>query len=255
MPSQYAHSRFGKQALPALPGEARQIIQRFRRLYDMGQQGPDFFFYYNPLWQTAAGNLGQHFHSQSGQEFFTRVCAQADTEAAKAYLFGLLGHYCLDSASHPFVNKMDAGREAPHVALEKEFDRYLMAADGIDAPASYDMSSKIRLTRGECVTVAGFYPPATPGSVNQGVRHMRWALGFLSGKDREKREKLVKKAKPGLAEHFIPVEPVTAFARMDSELLARYNQAMRAYPGMMTQLISHMKTGEPLGEDFAPQFG
>lgn len=42
MPASYAHYRFGKQVLPALPAEIRQNIQRFRRLYDMGLQGPDF---------------------------------------------------------------------------------------------------------------------------------------------------------------------------------------------------------------------
>ncbi len=253
MPAQYAHYRFGREALPALPGEARQIIQRFRRLYDMGQQGPDIFFYHNPLWKTPAGGLGHSFHGQSGQEFFSRV--PADSEGARAYLFGLLGHYCLDSMCHPFVNKMDESGEAAHVALEKEFDRYLMAADGLAQPHTQNLSGRIRLTRGECVTVSGFYPPATAGNVNQSVRHMRWALAFLSSQKRDKHEKLVKRVKPGLLEHFIPTEPIASFARMDSELLARYNRAMKAYPGLAQQLLDHMHTGADLGEDFLPRFG
>ena len=57
MPANYAHYRFGKQLLPGMDAETARSIQRFRRLYDMGLHGPDFFFYYNPLIKTAAGEL------------------------------------------------------------------------------------------------------------------------------------------------------------------------------------------------------
>ncbi len=254
MPSVYAHYRFGKQALPTLPGDARQCIQRFRRMYEMGQQGPDLFFYYNPFWKTAPGELGKQFHSQTGQEFFARACTQASSEAARAYLYGLLGHYCLDAICHPFVNKKVASGEAGHVALESDFERYLMAADDNKHQQNHKIRNKIKLTRGECVTVAAFYPPATPGNVNQGVRFMAFAKRFLSSKNQEKREKLLKKIKPALCDHLIPEEPVEAYARMDSELLARYNRAVKEYPQMLEQLMAHMNTGEPLGEAFAATF-
>ena len=66
MPASYAHYRFGKLLLPSLPVHVRQTIQRFRRMYDMGLQGPDFFFYYNPFLHTATGELGRVFHRQTG---------------------------------------------------------------------------------------------------------------------------------------------------------------------------------------------
>ena len=103
MPANYAHYRFGKQLLSGMCPNDRRSIQRFRRLYDMGLHGPDIFFYYNPLIKTATGQLGGVFHAQSGQEFFARVCAQAGSEAGRVYLLGLLGHYCLDSVCHPYV--------------------------------------------------------------------------------------------------------------------------------------------------------
>lgn len=255
MPSHYAHYRFGKELFPELPPQAKQCVQRFRRLYDMGLQGPDFFFFYNPLWDTAVGQLGSRFHMQSGQEFFPRVCAQADTEAARAYLYGLLGHYCLDSICHPYVNKVNDSGEAPHIILEKEFDRYLMALDNLPDPASQDLSDKVKLTRGECVTVAGFYPPATPGQVNAGVRHMAWSIRFLADKNREKREKLVRRVSASLLQHFIPAEGDPALSRMDSELLARYNRAKKTYLVMLAQITAHREAGAELGEEFVPNFG
>ena len=56
MPSLYAHNRFGRQLLPGLPADVRRPIQRCHSLYDMGLQGPDFFFYdsYLRLYEKAA---------------------------------------------------------------------------------------------------------------------------------------------------------------------------------------------------------
>lgn len=254
MPSFYAHYRLGKQVLPGLPGDVFQCVRRFRPLFDMGLQGPDFFFYYNPVVKTAVGNLGDQFHRQSGQEFFTRACAKADTEAGKAYLYGLLGHYCLDSTAHPFVNKMDETGQARHVALESEFDRYLMELDGLPDPHAQDLSAHAKLTRGECVTVAAFFPPVTPQNVNQSVHFMAFALRFLSGKNRKRVRSLLNRVKPSLCDSLIPEAPVEAYARMDSELLARFNRAVRRYPALLAQLTAHMDGGEPLGEDFGPNF-
>ena len=254
MPAFYAHYRFGKQLLPGLPADVKQCIHRFRRLYDMGLQGPDLFFYYNPVMKTAPGDLGGMFHSQSGQAFFARVCAQADTEAARAYLYGLLGHYCLDSACHDFVGKMEAQGKARHIQLESEFDRYLMAADGIEQPHTRNHNDKIRLTRGECVTVAGFYPPATPGQVNRSQKMMRLCFRILAGKNRPRIRKILGSIDPKLCDSLIPEAPVEGFERMDSELLARFNRAQKRYPVLLEQLTAHMTRGEALSEDFAPSF-
>lgn len=255
MPASYAHYRLGKLVLSELPPDARQCVHHFRRMFDVGLQGPDFFFYYNPLLKTSVGELGAKFHSQSGQTFFTRACAAATSEAAHAYLYGLLGHYCLDSACHPFVQSKVSSGEARHVALESEFDRYLLEMDGHTPACSYDISSHIKLTRGECMTVAAFFPGATGANVYQAVGSMAFSLKFLAGKNRKRRERLLKLLKPDLLDSLIPREPVTAYARMDSELLARFNRCLKRYPEMLAQLRSHMQTGEPLGEDFAATFG
>ncbi len=256
MPANYAHYRFGKQLLPGMDAETARSIQRFRRLYDMGLHGPDFFFYYNPLIKTAAGELGHTCHAQSGQEFFANACARADTEAGRVYLYGLLAHYCLDSVCHPYVEKKDAAGEARHVELETEFDRYLLAADGQPSPHTYDGSRHMRLTRGECVTVAAFYPPATPANVNAGVRHMAWCTRFLAGKNRKRLRSLLHITKSQTIEdQLMPEQADERWAWMDSEMLVLYNRALKRYPALLQQLNEHMRTGEALGEDFAPAFG
>lgn len=255
MPASYAHYRFGRQILSALPSDVRQCIQRFRRMYDMGLHGPDIFFYYNPLIKTATGDLGGSFHRQSGKAFFSAACTQAVSEAAEAYLYGLLAHYCLDALSHPFVQqKVDAG-EAGHAALEAEFDRYLMELDGIAHPHTYDLSAKMKLTRGECMTVAAFYPPATGGNVNLSARHMAWFHKFCANPNRQRTRKILRRVQPRLCDQLVPEAPVDAFARMDSELLVRFNRAVRLYPILLEQLLAHKRTGAELGAEFLPDFG
>lgn len=255
MPANYAHYRFGKLVLPALPADVRQCIQRFRRMYDMGLHGPDIFFYYNPLMKTAVGDLSGKFHMQTGQEFFPKACTAATSEAARAYLYGLLGHYCLDSLCHPYVQKIVDIREATHVALESEFDRYLLELDKEPSPHTYDMSRRFKLTRGECMTVAEFYPPATGSNVSQSVKVMAFCSKFLASPNRQSHEKLLKKLKPELCDQLLPEAEVEELALYIQELKALFDQAVECYPLLLEQLTAHMRTGEPLGRDFAQNFG
>ena len=255
MPANYAHHRFGKQVLPALPADVQQCIHRFRRMFDMGLHGPDIFFYYNPLFKTAIGDLGGKFHMQTGQEFFPHACAAATSEAARAYLYGLLGHYCLDSACHPYVQELVDIGEARHVALESEFDRFLLALDKEPSPHTYDMSKHFKLTRGECMTVAEFYPPATGANVSQSVKIMALASKFLASPNRERTKKLLNKIKPSLCDNMLPEGEVEELALYVGELKDRYDRALERYPALLAQLTAYMTSEEPLGEDFAPNFG
>lgn len=255
MPSPYAHYRFGRELLPTLPADVRQCIQRFRRVFDVGLQGPDLFFYYNPLTATKIGALGGHFHAQSGQEFFSFAGTKADSEVARAYLYGLLGHYCLDSTCHPYIQSLVQIGEARHVALESEFDRYLLLRDGEPNPHTCDMSKHLKLTRGECMTVAEFYPPATGANISRSVKIMAFARKFLAHPQEEKRRKLLEKLQPGLSDHMIPGQDDPELALYVAELEELYRQAGEKYPRLLAQLQEHMASGTPLGEDFIPTFG
>ena len=255
MPSSYAHHRFGRELLPALPPDVRQCVQRFRRMYDLGLQGPDFFFYYNPYFKTTIGDLGKVYHLKTGLEFFPAACAAATSEAAKAYLYGLLGHYCLDSTCHPFVNRLVSIGEARHVPLESELERFFLLSDGETAPESYDISKRFRLTRGEYMTVAAFYPPATGGAVSWAVKNMAFSLRFLASPKRKRNVALLQKVKPSLIEHMIPAQDNPDLAPYVQELAELYGSALSQYPVLLAQLLAHQKNGQPLGEEFSPNFG
>lgn len=252
MPACYAHHRFGKQVRKTVDAEAQQCIQRFRRMYDAGLQGPDIFFYFNPYWKTALGQLGKAFHRMTGEAFFSTACKAANSEAARAYLYGLLGHYCLDSVCHPFVNQLHAAGEAKHVLFEAEFERYLLALDREAHPETFDMSGKLRLTRGECMTVAEFYPGAEGGHISRSVRKMARSIRFLA---KPSREKLLRTLGLSFADHMIPAKENEEMTLYISELKELYDQAAQTYPRMLEQLLRHMESGEALGPDFEKPFG
>lgn len=255
MPASYAHYRFGKLLLPKLPADVRQTVQRFRRMYDLGLQGPDFFFYYNIFMKTATGSLGSAFHRQTGLEFFTVACKAATSDAAKAYLYGLLGHYCLDSTCHPFVNRLAAIGEAKHVPLESEFERYLLLKDKEPSPHTYDAGKFLKLTRGEALTVATFYPGVTGWAVSHSVRSMALFLRLLAHPNRKLQKQILSATYPKLLDFRIPEESSDALAPYVSELSDLYDQALERYPSLLQEITAHLQTGEPLTEAFAPDFG
>ena len=44
----------------------------------------------------------------------------------RAYLYGFLCHYILDSECHPYISEYMEEHDLGHLEIETEFDRYLM---------------------------------------------------------------------------------------------------------------------------------
>ena len=259
MPSTYAHYRFGAAMLPVMPADIRRTVKRFRQLYDVGLHGPDIFFYYNPVISTKIGSLGHKFHMQSGEDFFQRVCRLLrldPSEAANAYLYGVLTHYCLDAVMHPFISEKAAQGIAAHKQIESEFDRYLLQIDGKTPPCTQDLSPHIRLTPGECETTARFYPGATAKHIRDGVRNMAFITKLLATPEGTKRTLLEKTLSVKSADRLlIPAAPDPACSHLDEVLLGLYRDAEALFPTLLMQLNAHLTYNAPLGESFAPVFG
>lgn len=258
MPAAYAHYRFGTQAMEQLEPAVRQQVSRFRHVFDMGVQGPDLFFYYDPLFRTAQGALGNKFHAQSGEVFFSSAIRRLrlnPSEVGTVYLYGVLAHYCLDSTVHPFVNETVAAGEVRHVEMESEFDRFLLTKDGKVPAHVQDLSQYVGLSRGECVTVAGLYPGATAGGVRRGVGNMKRILKLLSSRNRKTVETLVGVAGKTGKDMLIPRSQAPGSEERDEAMLALYEGALERYPVLARQLTALWKTGAELGPEFKPTFG
>lgn len=258
MPSNYAHYRFGSLALKTLEPGMQRKIQRFRRVFDVGLHGPDLFFYYNPFWSNAVSQLGSDFHKKTGRDFFTAACAAlkaAPSEMGTAYLYGLLGHYCLDSVCHPYIQEKHSARQVRHAELETDFDRYLLRQDGKLPPHLQCVNSHMKLTRGECVTVSQFFPPVTPAQVNQSIRNMKLYTKLLSHKKRRLLEAILKLTNENVQDHVMMAKPNPRCEVLNPELMSLYTSALERYAAMFQELNQHMEQGAPLGEAFDPIFG
>ena len=256
MPSHYAHYRFGAKAIPALPPQVQRSIRLFRQLYDVGLHGPDIFFYHNIFFKDNVVTLGKQYHSLTGEEFFAPVVKHLrlePNEAAMAYLYGVLVHYCLDSVLHPFVLEQTGDGQIGHVELETEFDRFLLQLDGKRQPNTFDFSPHIKLTAGECETVSKFYG-TTPLAVNASVRGMAASVKLLAMPNNNFRRTVEKCAGSRLRQHFMGRTPNKNCAHLNEPMLALYDRAMVQLPAMMEALLAHMRCNAPLGPDFEATF-
>lgn len=261
MPSVYAHYRFGAAMIPVLPGDIRRTVKRFRQLYDVGLHGPDIFFYYNPILKSKTGSLGSRFHRQSGRDFFTRVCRSLrldPAEAGQAYLYGVLTHYCLDSVCHPYIKETAEATGLTHARIETEFDRFLLELDGKTPPHTQDLSPHIRLTAGECDTVAKFYPPASTGVVRDAVRNMAFFVRLLAAPEGARRT-LLRKGIPlagkSREDMLMTEQADPRCAAMNTELFSLYEKAECLFPELLEQVAAHLTYNATFGAEFTADFG
>ena len=258
MPSIYAHLRFGEDVLSRIPGKNSRLAGRFRQLYDVGLQGPDPFFYYNSLFHTATGQLGKKLHRQSGIVFFGNVLDRyraQPTETGIAYLYGLLGHYCLDSETHPFVHSTTDTGPIGHTELETEFDRFLMQQDGHLPAGAQRLDRRLKLTFGECVTAASLLEDVAPLTFRLSLGSMALLLRLAASRNRRTARLLLGLGGESGRDMVMTVGPNPNCAHLNQTMLDCYNRALERFPVLAAQLEQAMETGQPLGEDFAPIFG
>ncbi len=261
MPSIYTHYRFGKLLLPRLSADVRGTIARNRALFDAGLQGPDFFFYYKPGNDTEIRRLASVFHRQSGREFFTAACASLHADSPEeelSYLYGLLAHYCLDSVCHPFVHEQTDTGELGHNALESEFERFLLARDGVKKPHAHPRSRYLKLAKEHAPLLSRFYAPATAEEVHEAVHIMQRVIALLTYSNAaycviaKGILHLLGNENIGL---LIPKTPDMRFAWHNTEMLRLFDDALKRYLPLLEQMRSHLTCREPLGTDFDAIFG
>lgn len=255
MPSNYAHYRFGRRVLEGLPEDLRRAIGENPRLYDVGLHGPDIFFYYDPF---ARDNPGSRFHRQSGREFFTRACKHLRLKPSapgRAYLYGVLSHYCLDSICHPFVNEVDQAGQIGHIELETEFDRFLLELDGHVPPWAQDTTRHLKLGKGESDHIVPFYPGISSLQIRNSVHRMVFLSRLLVAPGGVKRA-VLRKTLPGKNRQFLMSNgPNPNCTHLNKPLLALFEKAQTLYPRLADEITAHLACGTPLSPRFAPNFG
>ncbi len=124
MPAVAAHFKFGQLVFSNLDDEIKKVIANNKDLFDLATQGPDLLFYYNPIKRNTVSEYGHTIHAQSAEKLFGGILNRKISKNPDilAYVLGVICHYCLDVACHPFVNDFANGNTAMHTSLESDFD-------------------------------------------------------------------------------------------------------------------------------------
>ena len=253
MPANYAFHRFGADALRLLPSQMQGNIQRFRRLYNGGLHGQDLFFYFKPTKATPVGELRGTYDAMTGRAFFEKAAAwlkENPSEGGTVCLYGLLAHYCLQSTLAPlFAAEIKAGKVS-RTELEVEFDRYLLGLDGRTPAHTQDISEHFKMTRGECMTLSGFFPPATPANVVSALKSMTSWTRRLAAPKRRLAKLLLNLTRGEFPGQMMPDHANHKCLHLDGAMLECYHAALEKYPEMVQRLALYGKNGTPLGEEF-----
>lgn len=183
MPTTYAHYRFGKDVLASLPEHYQKIIEEYRDLYNIGLHGPDLLFYYKALKKNPVNQTGFAMHERPGYEFFQPaadfVRLLNKQKAAKAYLFGFMCHFALDSSCHPYVEKMARESSQTHSAIETELDRYFMKKDGLN-PMAHRPADHLAASHFHAMVISRFFPTIKTADIETSIRSIRFYCSLLA---------------------------------------------------------------------------
>ena len=175
MPTTYAHYRFGKEVISALPRPLQSAIENHRELFDIGVHGPDILFYYYPLKKNPVSAQGYALHDRMADRFFlhaAEIIKRADDPAAaRAYIYGVICHFALDSECHPYIEKMIHTSGISHSEIEMEFDRFLLKEEYIN-PVRYLGIKHIHPTRENGALIAPFYEELTAEIAEKALKGM-----------------------------------------------------------------------------------
>lgn len=96
------------------------------KIFLLGCQGPDIFYYERYAVETIPPNLGQLMHESLIRKSFFEIFSflkQNNSIELKSYILGLVAHYILDKNIHPYI---DSKKSFDHKRLEANIDTYII---------------------------------------------------------------------------------------------------------------------------------
>ena len=136
MPATYTHAIYGEQVYLKLEDKTKQLIDKYRELYDIGLSGPDILFFYRFYKKNLVSEIGFGMHLLPARDFFTQarliIQQSPNPEAALVYILGFINHFVLDSECHPVINQIVKEKGVNHSELESEWDASIMRMKSLD---------------------------------------------------------------------------------------------------------------------------
>ncbi|OEF99044.1 hypothetical protein BHF71_02335 [Vulcanibacillus modesticaldus] len=128
MPNVWTHNIFAERVAE----KAKIDISQARRIYNLGAQGPDLFFYHN-FWpwkkKKSLEYLGSKIHKENCGEFLIQMISyikrHSDLPILKYYVLGFISHHLLDRNTHPYIIYKSGEGGHKHQELEIIIDSIL----------------------------------------------------------------------------------------------------------------------------------
>lgn len=259
MPSTYAHYRFGKRVLERLDGDARRIAERHRALFDIGLHGPDVLFHCRAFTRNPVNRLGHEVHAWTGRRFFAQALPAAVSDESRAYLYGFLCHFALDSTCHPFVDRFVRESGVSHCEIETEFDNMLLRRDGQD-PLKFFTASHIQPSAGNAHVIAPFYEGITEQQTQEALKGMITVHRLLQASNPVKRwvvltgMKVVGKYE-GMHGLVANPKPNPRCADSNRQLEELYAKALPLAERLILEYVAQLDSAEPLDKAYDHTFG
>lgn len=164
-------------------GEVYRDIVENLSLYNIGLHGPDILFYHDALVRNRVNSTSFAMHDRPGREFFgpaRDVLSEMEKQSAgRAYLYGFICHFMLDSECHPYIEEKTSESGVFHTRIESEFDRALLERDSFD-PFRKDLTAHIHPSADISAVISPFLPDITPDEVGRVLRgHGRLRQGSV----------------------------------------------------------------------------
>ncbi len=190
MPAAYAHYYFGKKVYKTLPKQEQEIIREGKYAFLLGLHGPDLLFYYFPVCKNRINQEGVKLHKSIAADFFEYGVKQYQKNPdpiLRAYLYGYLCHFMLDSECHPYIDLYMEEKDLGHLEIETDFDRYLMEKDGKN-PLFYVPIRHLFSLRDTCREISRMYDGVSPVQIHICIRLFRQTLRLFVCRNKLKRK-------------------------------------------------------------------
>ena len=263
MPTTYTHWKFGTEIYGRLPDSIRRDVDRSPELYAIGQHGPDIFFYYNAVTKNPVNRLGNAMHSQPAAAFLEPAAERLRWLPAdhghRAWVYGFICHFMLDSCVHWYVEDKIAAGGVSHSEIEAEFDRILMVRDGLD-PVSFQPVGHIVPSAENALVIAGFFPELSVLQVQKSLQDMVRYLKLLVCPGKAKRAFLTNGIRilglgQSIGDMIINLEPDPRCADSNAELTRLFNLALDETVEILVEFEAAVRNGTPLPSRFSRTFG
>ena len=257
MPAAYAHYIFGDRVLAQLPEHLRVMVDgspRSRALYNIGVQGPDFFYFYhlyhpfNPV-----SSVGIQMHHSQAAPFFEQARKKLQKKFDPdlyAYVLGFITHFMLDSTCHPYILDRMKKSVATHHEIESEFDRMLMLEDAKN-PFTHNPAAYCEASIENCRLIAKLFPGVTPEQVQKAIRMMKISRGILRGNWFPKRVVLYNLSRLFQVKGMVLTESVLPYCLMSNRQLHElFDKAIPQTAALIESFDQGLYDNRPLDKRF-----